>query len=104
MIKEKLSNIVKNDIISFIFTEYFNEILDNEIKESIVQDVLIILKEHFPIGKYQGQVYFTENSILNIEIQKLSICSQIHKMILDITRSEIRKIENKTEEDCYFAF
>ena len=80
------------------------ELLDDETKESLIRDVLAILKEHFPIGEYQGQVYFTEESILNIEIRELSIDSKIHKMILEIVGSDINGIYNKTEDDFYFTF
>lgn len=80
------------------------KILNDETKESIIKDILVILKEHFPIGEYQGQVYFTKNSILNIEIRELSIDSEIYKMVLDITLPEINRIYNKTENDFYFTF
>lgn len=55
MLKEKFTNVVKFNILEdCIFQKYFCELLDDKTKESLIKDILYILKEHFPIGEYQG--------------------------------------------------
>lgn len=89
MLKEKLLKAVKEDIIEYIFQNYFQEILDDKTQEAIIKGISSILKEHFPIGQYQGQVYFTEDLMLNIETRELSIDSEIYKIVLNTENNEI---------------